>query len=275
MPLGPQWRAVQREAQLAAAQTTHGITVLGRANHAQPGLYTQAFFALSIGLERIGKLIFLADHAITNDGDFPTDQDLKNLGHNLSSLLPKCEAIGRGLDPDRQYADRPSTAIHQAIEEVLSLFATKLRYYNLNHLVGADDGQEDPVAMWWSRVAALICEQHYSRRQREEDEADSRVAEGLQGGHSIVLHSTETGDPIRDIETFWARGGATQVVQRYGRLYTLQIVRWLTSMMFKLSHKAADGQRIESFFGSHEPFAIFLNEDSFLLDRDIWSIYPE
>ena len=68
MTLGTQWRAVQREAQLAAEQAAHGVTVLGRANHAQTGLYTQAFFGLSIGLERMGKLIFLADHAIRSDG---------------------------------------------------------------------------------------------------------------------------------------------------------------------------------------------------------------
>ena len=40
------WRAVQREAQLAASEVAHGATVLRRANHAQPGLYTQAFFGL-------------------------------------------------------------------------------------------------------------------------------------------------------------------------------------------------------------------------------------
>jgi hypothetical protein len=44
--LGAQWQAVQREAQLAAEHAAYGVTVLGRANHAQTGLYTQAFFGL-------------------------------------------------------------------------------------------------------------------------------------------------------------------------------------------------------------------------------------
>ncbi len=138
--LGAQWRAVQREAQLAAEQAAHGVTVLGRANHAQTGLYTQAFFGLSIGLERMGKLIFLTDHAIRSDGAFPTDQDLRKIGHDLASLLAKCEAIGAGLSQDRDYMAWPSDAIHRGIEDVLSLFATKLRYYNLNHLAGAAQG---------------------------------------------------------------------------------------------------------------------------------------
>lgn len=67
------WHAMQREAQLAAAQVAHGVTALGWANHAQTGLYTQAFFGLSIGFERMGKLIFVTDHAINNSGVFPTD----------------------------------------------------------------------------------------------------------------------------------------------------------------------------------------------------------
>ena len=61
MTLGPKWKAVQREAQLASEQIAHGVTVLGRASHAQTGLYAQAFFGISIGLERMGKLIFLAN----------------------------------------------------------------------------------------------------------------------------------------------------------------------------------------------------------------------
>ena len=45
----PEWHALGREAELAGEQLALGVTALGRANHAQQGLYTQAFFALSIG----------------------------------------------------------------------------------------------------------------------------------------------------------------------------------------------------------------------------------
>lgn len=43
MMLSAEWRALMREAQLSAEQIATGITVLGRANHAQVGLYSQAF----------------------------------------------------------------------------------------------------------------------------------------------------------------------------------------------------------------------------------------
>lgn len=270
---GAQWRALQREAQLAAEQAAHGVTVLGRANHAQPGLYTQAFFGLSIGLERMGKLIFLADHAIRNDGDFPTDQNLRKIGHDLSSLLASCEAIGASLGRERDYIVRPNDAIHREIENVLSSFATKLRYYNLNHLAGASHGQEDPVALWWDKVATPICNRHYSQRQREKDETHAAIIGSILGDNVSVLHLTETGEPIHDINTFFSRAGATRVVQKYGRLYTLQIIRWLTAIIFELSHRGAYEKRIEPLFGLHEPFTIFLNEDRYLRDRKTWSMY--
>jgi hypothetical protein len=174
---GAQWRAMQREAQLAAEQAAHGVTTLGRANHAETGYYTQAFFALSIGLERRG------------------------------TLLAKCEDIGNGVNQDRDYRARPNEPIHQGIENVLSLFATKLRYYNLNHLAGADRGQEDPVALRWKKVAVPICDRHYSDRQREKDEAEAIAMESLIGDISTVMHTTETGDSIRDVHSFLAEEG--------------------------------------------------------------------
>jgi hypothetical protein len=271
--LDAQWQAVGREAQLAAEQAAHGVTVLGRANHAQTGLYTQAFFGLSIGLERMGKLIFLADHAIRSDGAFPTDQDLRTIGHDLASLLATCEAIGAGLHQNRDYMARPSDAIHRGIEEVLSLFATKLRYYNLNHVAGAAQGQQDPVALWWEKVATSICDRHYSQRQREKDKADAVAIETIVGDITFVIHSTETGEPIQDVHTLFTRSMATRVVQKYGRLYTLQIVRWLASMMFDLSYWGAYEYRIEPLLGLDEPFTIFLNKDYYLRDRKTWSIY--
>lgn len=269
-----QWRAVQRESQLAAAQAAHGVTLLGKANHTQIGLYTQAFFALSVGLERTGKLIFLADHAIKNQGTFPKDQDMRAIGHDLYPLLKKCEQIGSGLSQERYYAERPSHEIHRGIECVISLFATKLRYYNLNHLAGSAQDQQDPVALWWEKVGAPICDRHYNQKKRQNDEAVAVRIDALLRERSVVAHSNEAGDPIRDIRALHCRGRETAVVQKKSQLYALQIVRWLSSIIHELSCHGAYEKRIQALFGMHEPFVVFMNDDSFLRKRKRWSIYP-
>jgi len=268
------WRAVQREAQLAASEVAHGATVLYQANHAQTGLYTQAFFCLSIGLERMGKLVFIADHAIQHGGRFPTDQKLRAIGHDLASLFAQCDKIGATLDPNRRFAERPTDPIHKAVEDVLSLFARKLRYYNLNYLSGAQGRQDDPIALWWERVAKPICEKYYSKRQREANERDGEALRAMIADDAIFLHTTEEGHPITDAQELYTRGKATRVVQRYGQLYVLQIARWLTSMLFKQAHQGAYIHRIQPLFGLHEPFTIFHNEDSYFRSRKTWSIYP-
>ena len=269
---GVQWRAIQREAQLAAVQAAHGATVLRRANHAQVGRYTEAFFALSISLERMGKLIFLADHVI-NTGNFPKDQDLRAIGHDLNTILDKCETIGANVKPDRNYSSPLNDPIHIGIKEVLSLFATKLRYYNLNYLVGTGQTQKDPIALWWEIVATPIIKKHFSSHRREKAEKGAALMESLLGDRSIVLHSTESSQSINDISKFWAHGQATQVVQKYGQLYTLQIIRWLSSLIYELSIIGAYEKRVEALLGLNEPFEIFLNNDTYLRGRKTWTVY--
>lgn len=267
MKFDPQWLAVQREAQLAAEQVAYGVTALGRANHAYKGLYTQAFFGLSNGLERIGKLIILADYAIKS-GTFPKDQNLRKIGHDLKLILDKCEAIGACLSQSQKNMKRPSDPIHKGIEEVLSLFAKTLRYYNLDYLAGSTEGQQDPTALWWKKVAIPICSRHYSQRQREKDGIEAAFFENELSDHSFVLYSPEAGTPIKDISTLILQGKLTKIVQKYGRLYTLQIVRWLTLI---ISHLPYD--KVESLSGLNEPFQIFHTEDKYLRDRKTWSIY--
>jgi hypothetical protein len=69
------------------------------------------------------------------------------------------------------------------------------------------------------------------------------------------------------------RAGATRIVQKYSRLYAMQLIRWLSSIISDLSHKGAYEQRIEALFGLDELFHMFRNEDRYLLGRKTWSIY--
>lgn len=271
--LGPEWRATQQEAQLAAEQICTGITALGRANYAQKGYYTQAFFGLSIGLERMGKLIFIADYAIQQHGAYPADATLRKISHNVLSLLSECEKISQRLDPKRHFPTRPNGQIHQAIEEIISLFATRLRYYNLDYLTGKGENRQDPMRLWWEKVAIPICAKHYSKRQQEKDEAVGRTLEGDLGNMCLIRQATEDNNAIGDLFSAYTQSRVALTVQKYGRLYTLQIVRWLTSILFELSHEGAYKHNISSLAGLNEPFVMFFNDDPFLLRRKTWSIY--
>lgn len=71
----------------------------------------------------------------------------------------------------------------------------------------------------------------------------------------------------------FARAGVTAVVQKYERLYMLQIARWQSSIISELSHRGAYEKRIEPLLGLDEPFWIFRGDERSFLIRKTWSIY--
>lgn len=268
-----QHTAILREAQLAAGLIGSGVTALGKASHATVGNYHEAFFGISIGIERLCKLLYIADNAIDHGGDFPSFESLKKQGHGLEDLLDICEDIAGRVDQSRQFSERPSTPIHEGIVRVLTAFAKTSRYYNLDFLTKPSVQYVDPVAAWWSEVGEPICELHYNEKRRKRNETQAATMEAHIGGNAIVIHTAETGEPINEFEQLMKRQGSTKVVQRYGRLYTLQIVRWLTSIAIELSHSATEMLATRSLSYFHEPLEIFYNEDKMLRDLKTWTLY--
>ena len=268
------WHALGREAELASEQLAAGVTALGRANHAQRGYYSQAFFGMSIGFERAAKLIIIADHAIREHGSFPTNQELKSVGHNIEALFAKCQSISLQFREGKDFWQKPDEPVHRGITETLSEFAVLTRYYNLDLMSGRDViSTKEPISAWWSRVAAPILSNHYSERMRARDEAERAHIAAIGRDSMSVLHHSEDEQVINNIERLVTHGAATRVVQKYGRLYCLQLVRWLSFLIGDLSQIGAYERRIELLFGLDEPFYIFRNNDDLLLRRKTWSIY--
>lgn len=270
MILSREWMALQREAALAAQQIGSGVTALGSADHHNMGYYAQAFFGLSIGLERLAKLIVVADYAIENSGAFPTNLTLRQIGHNLDLLLNKCEAISIVRRTGMEYCMRPNDPVHIGIVRTLTEFARVSRYYNLDLIVGLSASNvPEPIAAWWNRVASIIIEKHYSESRRKRDYAIASDLHAQAGDAILVRGSTEDGQDISNLEELMIRDRITLIVQKHGRRYTLQIVRWLSFLITELSGNIAN----EALFGLDEPFRGFMVEDKYLLSRKSWSIY--
>jgi hypothetical protein len=159
MAFSQECHALGREAELAGAQIALGVTALGRADHARLGDYTLAFFGLAIGLERLGKLIVIGNHAITHGGEFPDNSFLKEkFSHDLELLLNHCEVVSNARRPALKHSNRPSDIVHPGIIQTLTEFGKQTRYYNLDLLVGGKAAKwPEPVGAWWKpRPAALV-----------------------------------------------------------------------------------------------------------------------
>src|ERR1035441_9462723 len=124
------WTAIAREAGSAAEHIGIGVTALGKATYAFPAYYSQAFFALSLGLERSCKLALAVHHAVTHGGSFPPERELRAYSHDLKKLVHKCDDVAKQHYVKVQRT--PNTAIHRDIIEIRSDFASNItRYYNL------------------------------------------------------------------------------------------------------------------------------------------------
>src|ERR671915_413029 len=123
--------APAREAGIAGEHLAIGATALGKVNYAQPAYYGQAFFALSIGLERAAKLALVVDHALEHGGTFPHHKVLRDYGHKLNELLEQIDEIAKCRGHTAAEERLPRTVIHEGIVKVLSDFASNItRYYN-------------------------------------------------------------------------------------------------------------------------------------------------
>jgi hypothetical protein len=114
--------ALSREASSVAQHLGIGATAIGRADFDRTASYAQAFFALSVGLERGAKLALTLD-AAASTGEFLTSGALRSFGHDLEQLILEVGrvALGRGID-----VAFPNSEIHRAIRQVLTCFASNV-----------------------------------------------------------------------------------------------------------------------------------------------------
>lgn len=137
---------LQQEGYLIKDTLCAGLTALRNTSPNEKGRYYNAFFNLSIGFERLLKLIFIFDYATRNSFRFPTNKELKGFGHDVASLYSAAAEIARAY-PDSANNPFSQDSINLAIVECLSEFAVETRYYNLDQLTQRTS-VSNPLEVW-------------------------------------------------------------------------------------------------------------------------------
>ncbi len=269
----PEWHSIRREAKLVCQLLGSGATSLGRASYGdQMGEYYTAFFGLTIGLERLAKLILVVDHAIKNGGTMPKEKVIKKYGHKLARLLAAAADVEAKHGLKLKYK-RPTGPISAKIVDLLDSFAdaARGRYANFAALGDPNLSREEPIARWWEEVAKLILKSHYERKPiQARVEAKARAVHGILSPISMVLDNNESGDIIQDLDTATLRAGQTEIVQKSGRFYTLTVVRWLSELMSELALQAYSTHQIDAFSGLWEYLEPYIVPDKYLKNRKVW-----
>ena len=267
--LNPNFLALLKEAQFTKELLGSGATQIRLANYASKGIYFQAFTSLSTGLERIGKLCLMIDHYIETGGSFPDFNCLKNeIGHKLVLLYERSQKVIARRSISLRFLQNLADPIHAAMVKVLHDFAEGDRYSNVNLLVGSRR-TGDPVATWFNGVDLPLFNTRVTPQKKQTIAYNAAVISRLMGAHAHVLHMSETGAEITDLEEASSRTGMYEAVAPYRQLYILQIIRYWAELLSELEHEAHKlGREDIPFFG--EIFGAFYNEDSYLRTRKTW-----
>lgn len=266
--LSETFNALNKEAQFTREMLGAGATQIRNANYATKGIYFQSFTSLSTGLERIGKLCLMLDHYLDHNGAFPDSNYLqRQISHDLTKIYEKSTLIITKRSISMQFLQNLGDPIHQAILSVLSKYALGDRYSNIDLLVGRR--QNDPVASWFTQVDQPLYESRVAQRKKEIIQRNAAAMASLLNQHVMVLHTSETGKEITDIEKASHMTGMYEAVAPYRQLYVLQIIRYWVELLSSLQYSVMrTGSQDIPFFT--EVFAPFYNEDSYLKNRKIW-----
>jgi hypothetical protein len=262
----PTFIAFNREAEVAKRLTCAGLTALRKATPARPGIYYDAFFGLSIGLERLGKLAWLIDECIRRNGAFPTDKDLRSVGHDIQMLVKKAQLFQR---PQSAYLTLPSDGVTDHIIKFLSEFAAGTRYYNIDFFVGGKSkGIGDPIKNWHGKVGTAILALPEIPAKRRRWQVQSQQVAGLISP-AIVFATAADGTSLSSVADLSISESEAREINKQAQWKILAIVRYLSLLIVDLADAAHAASH--SFIPDmREHLGFFCGDDTILHRYTTW-----
>jgi hypothetical protein len=215
-----------KECGLTATSIDQGLTALRKSNFSQKWLYYQAFFLLSIGIERLLKLIVIVKSLVEND-KFPNNKELKDYGHNIDKMFFK---LVEELRADDKFLESENLFI--PILEFISKFASSSRYYNLDTLSGKQN-LNDPLHIWHS-IQNKIKSKHIKKKEFNKFEQE---IVGLLNDNSTFIHRDESDNLISNALDYFEEGRYLDKIQGYSVWYFYKIIDYLVGILLVQSNK--------------------------------------
>lgn len=206
-------KLLANEAHLTKAMLISGLNSLRRSNIVLKGEYYQAFFALSIGFERMLKIIYISAHRTEHNGNFPTGNELKQLSHNLIELW---DYMGiKRLE-----------GIHKDILEFLDAFAGYSRYYNLDIMMNktGKNKEHGDVLKHWAMIQKNILKG--SGKERCISINQQELANHIDELSVTLMHNLK-GEELTSYSQLFDEEINIDIIQGYSVQYVFEIIRIL------------------------------------------------
>ncbi|MGN2670340.1 hypothetical protein [Aliivibrio fischeri] len=263
-----EYRLLSQEGHLTKSSLLAGLDAIRRANIDDQGrgLFYSGLFELSIGFERLMKIVVVLQHKLENENRNPTNKELRGYGHNIIDLYKVSCSIANKHNIKMECNDD-----QQQILEVLSSFGTGSRYYNLDEITNSAR-HEDPLKMWSDVINSHIWDLKSHIRAKLEQNALTYVEQ--MGAGTSWYHGRNIDGELMMISEYHYFYHATEKANFHIAWSLISIMYPFYSLLSQLSHKLHDLSESldleQAVPYMYEFFPFFLTPKKSVLKRKRW-----
>ncbi|MCB9312419.1 MAG: hypothetical protein H6568_06605 [Lewinellaceae bacterium] len=250
-----------KEAALSSMNLGVGLTFLRKYNFAQLGFIYQAFFSLSVGIERLIKLMILYEYIYNND-NYPPKNFLKSKGHDIEKLFEEAKILAKKYSQEHLIDKIEKCEISSKIIKNLSDFAKVNRYFQLDKLSGSNN-TEDPIARWDREINSLIVMKHFNPNTKN-NRAMIEISKHMDG-FAMFRHTDEQDREINDAQDFIYNSISSVTKQKYGMFYCYKIINGLCEL------QRSQNSHLHSNAYLYEFYMIFRMDFKDALQKKSWN----
>lgn len=210
-----------REGSLASTSIGYGLTLLRKFDICNKGNFYQSLFQLSIGMERLMKLIMISKYRVEYNR-FPNNDTLKTYGHKLIKLYEVVSSYFVG-----NYPDPCQGPICSSILNLFSDYAMSSRYYNLDVLTNRDLRIADPLVAWKQIQDEIIKLHPVKSRQNITKKSFLDFIDK----NSMTVIYNEDNEVISNFSELHNNVVESEHIQGYAVMYTLKIIGYLVNIL--------------------------------------------
>jgi len=234
-------RLICQEAFLAKSCLVAGFNLLSRAglDEKKIGNFYSGWFQLTIGFERLMKIVLTADKVVNNDGQPFTDNTLKNYSHRLKEMYFACKVIYKKNIGSDINLDECSTDLLEFLNE----FAVRSRFYNLGEL-STPRTEQDPLRKWYG-VSWEISNKFVPEYVRKRRFAKVRKFVEQNGLASKYLPQSVLTDYPELYTDFYIKNEIILMATPYTAWLLIEILHPMYSVLSHLEYKEVDKNQTE------------------------------
>lgn len=233
-----------KEAALSSMNLGVGLTFIRRYDFTRLGFIYQSFFSLSVGLERVMKMILLYEYIYIHD-TYPDFKYLKSKGHKLTDLLNEIRKLSDKYSCNKYFDYLDKDPIFQIIIKNVSDFATENRYFHLNELSGNRQTQ-DPVSRWDREVNSIIVDRHFNPNLPRHVALQHMA--NVMKDFTVVRHHDENDEEIKDYSELTKASIQIETKQKYSMFYVFCIVKAICQLQSAQNHISRTDIHLDEFF---------------------------